>query len=485
MNLLKQAKNIFIVGIKGVAMANLALIFKKMGKMVSGCDVKEEFITDDLLKKNRISWQKGFNQLPDNIDLIIYSAAHGGVNNPLIDQAKKKGIKSISQAQVLGYLMSDFETKIAVCGSHGKTTTASLLVYSLIQLDKKPSYLVGTPKFNDFWGGDYQKSEFFVAEADEYATSPPAVKTPKFHFLTPDFIIATNIDFDHPDVYKDINHTRKAFFKFFANRKLILNIDDPSLVEATKTLKCLKLITYGFSKEAQYQIVNWKTNEDGTEFSLKKNDYVKDCQDFLKATWKKNHRTEEIAAFKISLFGQHNIANATAVVILLFQLGFGEEEIRNAIISFTGAKRRFEKIYSRGIFLFDDYAHHPREIMATIEAARKRFPRRRIIVIFQPHTYSRTMSLLQDFANSLSYADQAFILPIFSSAREKKENFSVSSSDIGELNPNKLILVSSKANLIKQLSSFLQQGDVIFTMGAGDVYKLKNDIIKLIANVKS
>lgn len=482
MNLLKKAKNIFIIGIKGVAMANLALIFKKMGKMVSGCDIDEEFVTDDLLNKNRINWQIGFNHLPDNIDLVIYSAAHGGVNNPLVDRAKEKGIKLISQAEVLGSLMDDFKTKIAVCGSHGKTTTASLLAYSLIQLGKKPSYLVGAPNFNNFWGGDYQKRDFFVAEADEYATSPPTVKIPKFHFLNPDYIIATNIDFDHPDVYKNIDETRKAFFKFFTNRKLILNIDDTSLLQSIKTLEYLKLITYGFSKEAHYQIVNWKTYDDGTEFTILYNDYKRDSKELLR----ENFQNKKTGNFKISLFGKHNIANATAVIIQLFQLGFKEKDIRKTIVGFKGAKRRFEKIYSKNnIFLFDDYAHHPREIEATIAAARRRFPQKRIIVIFQPHTYSRTLSLLRDFACSLSYADRAFVLPIFSSAREKKDNFSISSSDIVNLNPNKLIFVPSKINLIKQLSSFLQNGDIIFTMGAGDVYKLKNDIIKLISNAKS
>ncbi len=161
-------------------MANLALILKKMGKKVTGCDIEEEFITDELLKKNKIDWQVGFNKLPDEINLVIYSAAHGGVKNPLVSKAKDRGIKVMSQAEFLGEIMENFKIKIAVCGSHGKTTTASLLAYSLIKLGRKPSYLVGAPNFNNFWGGDYQKSDYFVVEADEYGINPPFDKTPKF-----------------------------------------------------------------------------------------------------------------------------------------------------------------------------------------------------------------------------------------------------------------------------------------------------------------
>ena len=222
--MLKQAKNIFFVGIKGVAMANLGVVLKKMGKNVTGCDVEEEFITDKLLKDNKITWKVGFKDLPKNIDLMVYSAAHQGLSNPLIIKAKKRKVNVISQAGLLGELMLGFETKIAVAGCHGKTTTASLLSYALNKLNAKPSYFVGVPFFTDYQGADYQEKKYFVIEADEYGINPPSDKTPKFFKLNPDWIICTNIDFDHPDVYKNIEETRKAFVKFFGEKKLILKL---------------------------------------------------------------------------------------------------------------------------------------------------------------------------------------------------------------------------------------------------------------------
>lgn len=464
--MLEQSKNIFFLGIKGVAMTNLAVILKKMGKNVTGCDSQEVFITDKLLKDNKITWQVGFEpqSLPKLTDLIVYSAAHGGTNNPLVIEAKKHGTNLISQAQLLGELMDKFENRIAVCGCHGKTTTSSLLVYALNKLKQRPSYLVGVPFFTGYQGGDFQEKKYFVVEADEYGVNPPIDKTPKFHLLNPNHIIATNIDFDHPDVYKNIEETKRAFVKFFGGKKLIANIDDENLLQCIDTLKS---ITYGESLKAKYQIINSKISEDGSLFEIK-----------------------NVGQFKIDLFGKHNISNATAVVVQLLELGFPAEEIKKSLIGFKGAERRSELIYKKNdICLLDDYAHHPTEIKATIESAKARFKNKRIIVIFQPHTYSRTNFLLKEFGESLALADLSFILPIFSSARESANNYKVTSKDIvakikdslKEDSLNKDCLYSeSNAQLIDQLGKILKVGDVVFTMGAGDVYKLREQIIKLI-----
>jgi UDP-N-acetylmuramate--L-alanine ligase/UDP-N-acetylenolpyruvoylglucosamine reductase len=463
--MLNQAKNIFFLGIKGVAMANLAVVLKKMGKNVTGCDLKEEFITNKLLKTNEIKWQTGFDskKLPQNIDLVVYSAAHGGTNNLLIIEAKKRKINLISQAQLLSELMDQFAQRIAVCGCHGKTTTSSLLVYALNKLKEKPSYIVGVPFFTGYQGGDFQGKKYFVVEADEYGVNPPQDLTPKFHLLNPNYIIATNIDFDHPDVYKNIEETKKAFLKFFNNKKLILCIDDKNLMEVAENLPRESYLTYGFDKKADYQISNWKTDEEGSTFSI---------NNFL---------------YKTLLFGEKNISNAAAVVSFLLHLSFSKEKIRNAIKDFYGAERRFDKIYFKNnIYLFDDYAHHPTEIAATINAAKSRFKNRRILVIFQPHTYSRTKFLLKEFALSLSLADISLVLPIFASARERAKDFNISSKDIVDKIKDSLnkdcLYIGSNTQLINQLNKIVDAGDVIFTMGAGDVYKLKNKLIKIINN---
>jgi len=464
--MLNQSENIFFLGIKGVAMANLAVILKKMGKNVTGCDIEEEFITDKLLKDNKISWTVGFDfkKLLKKTDLIVYSAAHGGTNNPLVVQAIKNKVNIISQAQLLGELMDQFKTKIAVCGCHGKTTTSSLLVYALNKLKQYPSYLVGVPFFTGHQGGNFQEKKYFVVEADEYGVNPPVDKTPKFHLLNPNYIIATNIDFDHPDVYKDIEETKKAFKKFFSDKKIIANINDPNLLRCIDTSKS---IAYGESEKANYQIINCKITEDESTFEIK-----------------------NVGEFKISLFGKHNVSNATAVIVQLLELGFKADEIAKSLVGFTGAERRFELVYKNNdIYLFDDYAHHPAEIAATINAAKARFKDRRIIVIFQPHTYSRTQNLLKEFGESLSLADISLVLPIFASARENASNFNVSSKDIvakikdtlkeDSLNKDCLYFESDD-QLINQLDRILKEGDVVFTMGAGDVYKLRKQIIKTI-----
>lgn len=470
--MLEQAKSIFIIGIKGAAMANLAVILKKMGKNVTGADLEEEFITDKLLRNNNILYSIGFDpkNLPDLADLVVYSAAHAGSNNPIGIEAKKQGIKLISQVELIAKLMQQFMIKIAVSGCHGKTTTSALLSYSLIQLGEKPSYLIGAPSFNEFSGGDYEGDKYFVVEADEYGVNPPDDIRPKFHFLKPDYIICTNIDFDHPDVYKDLEETKKAFLEFFnttpMNRfigvPLVFCADNKNLMQIAQKLPRDRYVTYGFSKKADYVISTVKTDPSGTKFDLLQNDVV-------------------LGNFNISLFGDKNVSNTTSVIVMLLNLGFPVEKIQKALKNFTGAKRRFEKVFeNKDHFLFDDYGHHPNEIQATIEAARKHFPNRRIVVIFQPHTYSRTQILLKDFAHALSLADYSYILPIFPSAREDKSQFHVTSEDIIKIGVKNCESVLTNNELVSKLQSNLKKGDVLFTMGAGDVYKLKDEVIKLL-----
>jgi len=461
----EQVKSVYILGIKGVAMANLAVILKKMGKNVTGSDVKEAFITDSLLETNGISYSIGFDteNLPDGIDLLIYSAAHGGINNPIAFEARKQGIPVVSQAELLAGLMNRFKTKIAVSGCHGKTTTSSLLSYALIQLGTKPSYLVGAPSFNEYAGGDYADNTYFIVEADEYGVNPPHDLRPKFHFFDPDYSICTNIDFDHPDVYKNLESTRKAFLTFFDGKKLVVCADDLNLMSVVQSLPRDQYQTYGFSEEADFRVLNKKTQETGTLFTV-------------------SHKSRPVGDFAVSLFGDKNVSNAAAVIVMLITLGFSPEKIRPAIQNFTGAKRRFEKVYeNENGSLYDDYGHHPHEIEATILAARKHFPNRRIIVVFQPHTYSRTQMLLNDFAQTLSLADYSYVLPIFPSAREDSSKFSVRSEDIvKQAHTNNLSFAGSDIQLINRLNTQVQKGDVIFTMGAGDVYKLKDKIITVI-----
>jgi UDP-N-acetylmuramate--alanine ligase len=518
-------KSYFFIGIKGVMMANMAVILKKMGHIVTGTDIEEEFITDSLLKKENIKYFTGFSPeiIPQSVDCVVYAASHGGINNPIVIEAKKRNIKVIHQAELLGEIMGDFNTKIAVCGCHGKTTTSSLLSHALLKLNAKPSYCVGVPYFGEIEGSNYLGNNYFVVEADEYGVNPPLDKTPKFNFLNPDHIICTNIDFDHPDVYRDLEETKNAFFNFFAKtvrnhpqgdrkKQLILCIDDlntfqsidPSTSLRTSRLKQDRYITYGTNEKADYQITNIKTIDNGTQFELFNNfrhsGKPKSGTSNVPAAFDAAHPESDPGPIKIlpdfqgkqarmtfyiPLYGEKNVLNATAVIVMLLQLGFKPVEIRKALIGFRGAERRLQKIYEgNGIQLFDDYAHHPNEIKASIDALRKRFPNNRLIIIFQPHTYSRTKSLLKEFASSLSQADLTYVLPIFASAREKQDQ-TIDASAIAKLSPKKITSFDNAVQSIELLKMEMQSGDVIVTMGAGDVYKMADKIIKVILEKKT
>lgn len=460
-----KAKNIFIVGIKGAAMSNLAVILKAMGKQVIGCDVAEEFITDVILKKYHILYSVGFDPifLSKDTDLVIYSAAHTGQENQIVIEAKKRGIMTVSQAEVLGELLTHFKTSIAVSGCHGKTTTSSLLAYALGKLGVKPSYMIGVPTFNDQSGGVYDGQDYFVIEADEYGVNPPIDKTPKFLFLHPTHIICTNIDFDHPDVYLNIEETKETFIKFFSNKKLFLCIDDIHIKSIVCALDRTQYQTYGFSQEADLHIQNPVITETQSSFDLV-------------------YKGKNLGTFFASLFGEKNILNASGVILSLLDLGFNIQRIKDAIKDLSSVKRRFELVYKKNdTYLFDDYGHHPAEITATIAGAKARFKDRRIIVIFQPHTYSRTLSLKKDFASSLSKSNLCLIAPIFPSARENIKEFHISSFDIEKEAGNERVKAfSSLTELLVQLKEAVRPRDVIFTIGAGDIYKLKDEIIKII-----
>lgn len=470
--MLENIQNIYIVGLKGAAMSNLAVILKQMGKKVSGCDVADEFITDPILRKYGIVCREGFSAqfLPSDTRLVVYSAAHGGEANPVAIEAKDKGIPIISQAKLLGSLISQFETSIAVSGCHGKTTTSSLLAYALKKLNGKPGYLIGTPFFNDLPGGGYEgENKYFVIEADEYGVNPPHDKTPKLLHLHPTHILCTNIDYDHPDVYADLEETKQTFLKFFSTGKLYLCTDDSNIRSVAAKLEKERYLSFGFSESCDLRIENVRYSQNGSVFEPR-------------------YMGKPLGTFNLALFGEKNITNAAGVILVLLDLGFQASDIAMAIRDFSSVKRRFELMYESGdTFLFDDYAHHPAEIEATIDAARSRFPHKRIVVLFQPHTYSRTLSLKKEFAKALSRSDYGLIAPIFPSARENKELFKVSSQDIEkearECGITHVAAYGTNKELIAAMALICRKGDVLFTLGAGDVYKFKDDIIHVISKL--
>jgi UDP-N-acetylmuramate--alanine ligase len=465
-----QIKNVFIVGIKGTAMANIAVLLKKMGKHVTGTDISEEFITDETLQAHEITYGEGFDPsvIPSETELVLYSAAHGGAENPLVQYAKKEGIKIVDQASVISYIMDKHQVKIAVCGSHGKTTTTALLAFCLGELGARPSYLVGTSSFSGLPAAEYGDGKYMVVEADEYAVDPPTDKTPKFLKLHPTHIVATNIDFDHPDTFEGLDGVITAFKSFMnGDSKLFVCADDENLMQIAKA-SGYRSRTFGYSETASIQIAEIANDGQLTAFTLKKDG-------------------ELLGTFKIQLSGEENVSNAAGAIALLLDLGFSESDIQKSLSKFEGAKRRFEIVaHENGIYLYDDYAHHPREIIATLHAARMKFPQSRIVLVFQPHTFSRTSALKSEFIEALSQADKVFIAPIFASARESADG-AIRSQDLQTIAEDRKKDMIEAFTTIEELQSklieYLRPNDVIFTMGAGDIYKLKNDIIKAVKSV--
>lgn len=466
-------KSFFLLGIKGAAMANIAVMLQQMGKKVSGVDVSEEFITDGVLSEHSISFSTDFADTDslNGYEVFVYSAAHGGEDNPLAKAAKAKGLMLVNQPQLVGELVDKFPRSIAVAGCHGKTTTSSLLAWALQKLGQNPSYLIGAPPFGGGGGGKITDSDYMVVEADEYGVHPPKDKTPKLLFLHPTYALCTNIDFDHPDVYDDLEMTKKTFVQFFSQaQNIILCGDDPVIRSLFPLATAKKPLLYGTTADCDYQIRNPQAQPSGISFELLK-------------------KGETQGIFTSLLFGEKNILNCAGVAAMLFELGFEAEEIRQAVPGFSGAKRRMETVWTdMNSYLIDDYAHHPAEISATIKALRSRFPGKKLHILFQPHTFSRTEELKDAFITELSQADFTYLLPIFASARENSAQFHITSSELArlaeEIGVKTLLSFDDKQSLLVGLGEKWHSGDVVITLGAGDIYKLKDDIIGLL-NEKS
>lgn len=465
-----KAKSIHFTGIKGVGMAALCGIALDLKKTVTGSDTEEIFPTDDWLKRAKVKIKAGFalKNLPKNCDLLVYTGAHNGVNNPEVQSAKKLGITVLNYAQALAQAV-DGKTLLATAGVGGKSTTASLLATILETAGAKPSWAIGVGGLTplDRPGRYRKKSQYLVAETDEFVADPVGDLTPKFHYLHPSVAIITNLEHDHPDIYPSLNDVY-ASFTAFAQRVspkgiIIANIDNPHLQAWVKTLD-QTILTYGFSPRADWQIVSDHTALEKQIFSLR---YKKIIYDGL----------------VLNLPGRYNLLNAAAAFAAAHYLGFDPERLKQGLRLFAGTKRRFELIADiHKIRLYDDYAHHPVEIKAVLAAARDWLPGRRLIVVFQSHTFSRTKALLPQFVSSLSAADVVLINDIFASARES-ETLGISGQILANLIKVKqpqTFYAPGKTATLARLNSLIRPNDVIMTIGAGNNWLWHKDIIKLL-----
>jgi UDP-N-acetylmuramate--alanine ligase len=416
----------FFVGIKGVGMCSLALAMQDAGWQITGSDTDESFITDDILRARGLTVVPLTDAIPIDIDLVVYSTAYP---KPVTES------KSLTLAEALAEFVRDKKV-IVVAGVGGKTTTTAMLAAMLHAGGRDVGYYVGTGSIAGLAAPGHSGSDpYFVVEADEYAISKLDPR-PKFALLTPEIVITTNIIHDHPDIYPTVADTLKAFTSLVSSIPTggtwICNPSDPLTSQILdlqrEYLKGIKVIQYG-SDHPLYSRMN------------------------------------------LSVFGDQNKLDALTAVIAGIETGLSESEALESIKAYKGAGRRQEYHGEvQGRLLYDDYGHHPREIELTVNSFKEHFPGKRILLVFESHTYSRTQALLHEFAQAISLSDVSFIMPIFESAREKGQAHTVTTESFADLIPGAVALSWDNAAEIVWAQS--KPGDVILTMGAGFVYKL-------------
>ncbi|KKP79927.1 MAG: UDP-N-acetylmuramate--L-alanine ligase [Candidatus Moranbacteria bacterium RIFOXYA12_FULL_35_19] len=449
---LNNLKKAYIIGIKGSGVIAVVEILHSMGIEITGSDTNEKFFTDEILQKLSIQYFEKFSpeNIPADTDLVIYSTAYNENNNIEFQEAKKRNLEMISYPEILAELFNE-KYGIAVCGTHGKTTTSAMLAHTLKEIGVDPSAVIGSRVIN--WEGNALsgKGEFFVAETDEFQN--------KLKLYNPKAIVLTSLDFDHPDTFPNFADYKKAFKDFVARIPktgfLVVWGDSVDTLEVSKEAKC-QVLTYGFNEENNYKITNYKLQN-------------------LKQFFEVSYSDKSLGVFEIQLTGKHNVLNACAVIATCHKLNLDLEKIKEGLASFSGTKRRFEYIGERnGAILIDDYGHHPEEIKATLKGAREIYPQKNIWAVFHPHSYSRTEALLQEFSQSFSDANQVIILDIYGSARE---NFGkISSKDLVDLinkyDRDKAQYIKTIDEAVEFLRDKIGSEDVVIAIGAGNGWEV-------------
>jgi UDP-N-acetylmuramate--alanine ligase len=452
--------HVYFIGIGGISMSGLAQILIKEGFKISGSDSKESAITrslEDLGVKINYGQTKENIEKAEAIDVAVYTAAVHP-DNPEYAACMESGIPMLTRAELLGQIMKQYELPVAISGTHGKTTTTSMLSKILLEADTDPTLSIGGI-FKDI-GGNIRvgQSEYFVTEACEYTNS--------FLSFFPKISVITNIDADHLDFFKDLEDIRHSFKKF-ANLlpddgTLIISGDIDNVDEITEGLKC-SIVTYGSSSSFDYYPTDISYDEQGNP------------------SFTAHLPGERQFKVKLAVPGIHNVYNALASIAVANILNIEEEHIVSALGLFGGTSRRFEhKGEIGGVTIIDDYAHHPTEIRATLTAAQN-YPHGKIWCVFQPHTYTRTKALMDEFAAALSLADHVVLADIY--AAREKDNLGISSKTLCD----RILALGHECVYFPTLGGFdeiekflLQnctKGDLLITMGAGDVVKIGDELL--------
>ncbi len=508
-----KIKKIYLIGVKGVGMTMLGQFLAAKGAVVSGSEGPEKYMTDAVLNKAGIKVIERFDvkNIPADADLIIYSTAYNAQTNIEVAAALAGKVKVLTYAQALGEVFNQ-KYGIAIVGSHGKTTTTAWLGFVMEKSGLAPSVMVGAqvPQFDGC--SLLGNSDYLVIEADEYQN--------KLENYQPKVVLLNNIDYDHPDFFPTEADYKNAFIEFIkkipAKGFLVANFDDP-IIRKIAQVNCRgKVITYAINEAADYVAYDIKNNNGQQYFKVKLG--VEDEEDeeksplppFVKGGISGKTllaplvRGDELGDFSIRLAGKHNISNALAVIATGVELNLELFKIRKYLEEFTGTARRMQVLGEfRGATIIDDYAHHPTEIKATIEAVRQKYGSRKLVVAFHPHTFSRTKALFDGFAKSFDGVDELIILDIYGSAREKQggvhsqdlvEAIKQENNETTKQKNNKTLLrqgfggqarkqqevkyIPTLSECEKYLRENTERNDVIVLMGAGDILRVGENLVK-------
>lgn len=452
----KKPEHVHFIGIGGISMSGLAEILLKENFTITGSDSKPSNLTAHLESMGaKIFYPQKAENVIGGIDVVVYTAAIHE-DNPEYMEVVRQGIPMLSRAELLGQLMNNYETPIAVSGTHGKTTTTSMLSHILLEAETDPTISVGG--ILNAIGGNIRvgDSGVFVTEACEYTNS--------FHSFFPKISIILNVEEDHMDFFKDIHEIRASFHKFATllpeDGALVINKNIECMETITEGLSC-KVITYSECQDADYTAANISYNELGN------------------ASFDLIRYGENVGRIQLSVAGDHNVSNALSTLAVADLMGISLDVAQKGIASFTGTVRRFEyKGERNGFTIIDDYAHHPTEIKATLTSAQN-YPHKDIWCIFQPHTYTRTKAFFHEFAEALALADHVILADIY--AARETDTLGMSSEALAEeikkLGADAYYLPSFEAIENFVLEKVIH-GDVLITMGAGDVVNIGESLLK-------
>jgi len=454
---LSDYKNIHCIGIGGVGVSAIAEILLSRGYNVSGSDMKQSDLTDRLAADGVKVYIGHSAENVEDAELIVYSAAIAE-ENPEVIRAREKNIPLASRAEVLGVLMDDFKNSIAICGTHGKTTTTSMVSLILDHAKLDPTILVGGNLAEIGGNVKVGQSEFFVTEACEYRDS--------FLQLRPRIEVILNIDSDHLDYFKDIDHIVRSFDQFakaVPSDGIIVAYDaNPFVNQVIKDIP--GAITFGYNENCTYHIADVSFDADG------------------RGSFDMYHQGESLGNVKLQMPGEHNILNAVAAFACCHQLGVAPDTIIETLDKFTGTQRRFDiqGTTKDGVKVIDDYAHHPTEIKATLSAA-KNIHHNKLWCLFQPHTYTRTLALFDEFADSFGDADVLILAEIY--AAREKNIYKISSKGLAEeivkKHPDKEVYyMESFEEIAAYVKKHAAPNDLVLTMGAGDIYMVGEMILE-------